>query len=120
MSIQNLPDEHTRAPWTIPDPGSGGTIDVKKSGVCNLVSAGAEARSLPAPLYPFQMIMLIMDTDGGNITVTAASAINQTGNTIMTFANAGEAILLIAGTVGGVLFWRAFPVEPETEGPALS
>ena len=38
--------------------------------------------------------------------MTVASAINQTGNTIATFSDAGEVLVLVAVQVAGALVWR--------------
>lgn len=103
-------------PVAIADPGNAGAIGVKSSGVCAMTSAGAETRTLAIPSFIGQEIALIDDTHVGNIVVTAASAINQTGNTIMTFGAAADYIVLKAATVGGTLVWRV----AANDGVALS
>jgi len=104
----------------IKDPGNGGAImgtaAGQTSGFCPLTSAGAETRTLAAPLFPGQEIDLICDTYGGNIVLTVASAINKTGNNTITFGAAKDMISLRAMTVGGVLFWRVV----DTDGVSLS
>ena len=126
-SISQIPHFVTQAPWEIPDPGDGGTIDIRESGVVNIVTLDAETRKLPEPLHVGQFILLNMKTDGGDGVVSVyesdlstASAINPTGNNTITFANAGEAILLIGVAVGTAYKWRAWALKPETDGPALS
>lgn len=98
------------------DPGNAGAIDVRYSGMTELVSAGAETRTLAAPKYPGQQCFLHMDTDGGDIVITAASAINAAGNTIMTFADVRDNITLRGVTVGGALRWEVIA----NNGVALS
>jgi predicted RecA/RadA family phage recombinase len=100
----------------INDPGDGGAIPVTVSGVCAITSAGAETRTLAAPTVIGQQIALIDDTHVGNIVVTAASPINQAGNTIMTFGAAADMIVLTAMTIGGTLAWRV----TANDGVALS
>lgn len=114
MSKRNLPIKHAQAAWTIPDPGDEGTIAPTKSGVCNLVTGGAETRVLSDPFEYGQEILLAFKTDAGDCVVTAASAINVTGNTIMTFSVQGDAVLLKAVDIGGSLVWRAFGVVTGT------
>lgn len=100
----------------IADPGNAGAISVKQSGVCAMTSAGAETRTIAIPAFIGQEITLIDDTHVGNIVVTAAAAINQTGNTVMTFGAAADFIVLKAATVGGSLVWRV----AANDGVALS
>ena len=71
-----------------------------------MTSAGAETRTIAIPTFIGQEIALIDDTHVGNIVVTAAAAINQAGNTIMTFGAVKDMIVLTAMTVAGALVWR--------------
>jgi hypothetical protein len=103
-------------PVAIADPGNAGAISVKQSGVCALTSAGAETRTIAIPAFIGQKISLICDTYVGAIAITAAAAINQTGNTIMTFGAAADACTLTGMTVGGALVWRV----TYNDGVALS
>src|ERR1041385_1100637 len=77
------------------DPGDAGAIPVSQSGICNLTSAGAETRTLAVPGFAGQRLTLCMDTDGGDIVVTAAQAFNQAGNTTITFDTAGDVVDLV-------------------------
>lgn len=90
----------------IADPGDAGAIPVTQSGRVPLVSAGAETRTLAAPTFAGQQLLLYMKTDNGDITLTCATTINETGNNTITFANTGEAVHLIAVEEGGNLRWR--------------
>mgnify|MGYP007024621474 FL=1 len=90
----------------ITDPGNAGAIPVTTDGVCALTSAGAETRTLAIPTFAGQILCLCFDTDGGDVVVTSAQAINQTGNNTLTFNDAGDALTLIAITVGGARRWR--------------
>lgn len=106
----------TASAWAITDPGNAGAIAVTSSGVCMLTSAGAETRTLAIPTFVGQQLTLICDTYVGNIVVTSAQAINQAGNTVMTFGAAADYIKLEAATVGGALRWRV----AANDGTALS
>lgn len=101
---------------TITDPGNAGAIPVTVNGVCAMTSAGAETRTLAIPTFMGQELSLICDTYVGNIVVTSAQAINQAGNTIMTFGVVNDNITLKAMTIGGALRWRVIA----NDGVALS
>lgn len=92
----------------IADPGNAGAIDVRFSSFVKLVSAAAETRTLAVPKFVGQEVTLYMDTDGGDIVITASQAINAAGNTIMTFDTARDNITLKGVTVGGALRWEVF------------
>ena len=100
----------------IADPGDAGAIPVTVSGVCALTTAGAETRTIAAPAFVGQQLVICLDTDGGDAVVTVASLVNQTGNNTLTFADAGDVISLVAITVGGVKKWRV----TANDGVALS
>jgi hypothetical protein len=90
----------------ITDPGDAGAIPVTKSGVCPMTSAGAETRTIAAPSFVGQQIALIDDVHVGNIVVTSATTVNQTGNNTLTFGAAADACVLTAMQVAGALVWR--------------
>ena len=91
----------------IADPADAGAISVTGSGSCSLVSVGAdETRTLTIPTILGQQISMQMQTDGGDIVLTVASAINETGNNTITFDNTGETLGLVAVNIGGTLAWR--------------
>lgn len=94
------------AALAVADPGNAGAIAVTHSGVCPLVTAGAETRTLAIPTFLGQELVLQMKTDGGDGVVTSAQAINQAGNNTITFNDAGDAVGLVAIDVGGALRWR--------------
>jgi len=91
----------------IADPGDGNAIPVTNSGTISFTTgAVGETNSLVNPSYSGQILVLVLDTDGGgDRVVTADNPINRAGNTIMTFANAGEFIKLQGAPVGGALRW---------------
>jgi hypothetical protein len=103
--------------WALTDPGVGGAIPVTTFGNVAMTSAAAEARNLAAPSFVGQILTLSVASYVGDITVTSTGgAINQTGNTIMTFGSATDSITLIAANVGGVKRWRVLA----NDGVALS
>lgn len=92
----------------IADAGDAGAIPVTRSGNVALTSteAGGETRTLAIPAVQGIELAISFDVDGGDIVVTAASAVNQAGNTALTFADAGDIIVLKAVQVAGALVWR--------------
>lgn len=103
-------------PKIYPDPGDGEAIQTSESCIINLITGGAETRTLPAPQREGQTLQLNLQTDGGDCVITCATAVNQTGNNTLTFADAGDILLLIAGRSGANLRWRV----AANDGVALS
>ena len=97
-------------PRELADPGDGGALAATTTCFVALVSAHAspgETRTLGDPLFVGQELDLIFETDGGDCVVTADSAVNQTGNNTLTFADAGDHLRLIGARDGaGAYEWR--------------
>lgn len=95
-------------PSDLGDPGASGNILANRAGYVQFVTAAGETRTLDDPIFIGQELHLFFETDNGNCVVTADSAINQTGNNTLTFADAGDHIFLIGGRDGaGDYEWRA-------------
>ena len=84
-------------PREIDDPGNAGAISVSRPGYVNLITlSGAQTRTLADPKYIGQELDIFFESDGGgDCVITAASAVNQNGDTIMTFSDTGEHIRLV-------------------------
>jgi hypothetical protein len=94
---------------SIADPGTGVAIPVTNSGDCAITigSAGAETNTLAAPSARGMLLALTADVVGtGTRVITCATTVNQTGNNTLTFAAAGDTILLYSTQIGGALRWR--------------
>lgn len=100
----------------ITDPGNAGAIPVTKSGYVAIVTAGSETRTLAAPSFIGQELLLYIKTDGGTCVVTVASAINQTGNNTITMAEVRDVIRLVAIESGSSKVWHVV----SNDGAALS
>lgn len=90
----------------ITDPGNAGAIPVTGNGHVQIVTAGAETRTLAAPTWVGQELLLCMKTDGGDAVITCATAINQTGNNTITMNDAGDSIRFNAIQSGSNIRWR--------------
>jgi hypothetical protein len=98
----------------ITDPGDAGAIPVTDSGYCNIVSAGAETRTIAAPTFVGQKLILNLHTDGGNVTVTVATTVNQTGNNPLVFGDAGDCVILEAKQNGANIRWTVATADGVT------
>jgi predicted RecA/RadA family phage recombinase len=100
----------------IADPGASGAIPVTSSGYVDLVTAGAETRTLAAPSFKGQGLLLSFKTKVGNCVITCASTVNATGNNTITLSAAGQAVKMIAKTSGANILWAV----DMNDGAALS
>lgn len=89
----------------IADPGDGNAIPVTQNGHVVLVSGGAETRTLADPTFKGQTILVFMDTDGGDIVLTTASAANAAGDNTFLFDAIGEVAEFTGTTRGAAFFW---------------
>lgn len=120
MSGHNAAKDLVNAGYDIDSPIHNGTIasPAIQGGVVSLVTGATQQDvSLAAPERAGLEIVICLQTDGGgNAVVTAASAVNASGNTVMTFDNAGDTISLKAVRVGSSVAYRVVG----NDGVALS
>ncbi len=107
---------HNALTAELADPGDAGAIPVADSGHCDLVTAAAETRTLAAPTYVGQMLLISLKTDGGDCVIACATTVNQTGNNRITLGDAGDAVLLVAKANGADKRWSVL----SNDGCALS
>lgn len=94
-------------PLTLADPGTGVAIPVTRSASIAITTAAAETNTLAIPTFVGQKLVLSMSVRAvGDRVVTSAQRINTAGNTTITFDTAGDAIVLQAITIAGVLRWQ--------------
>lgn len=100
------------------DPGDAGAIPVTSTGHVDLVTgAQGQTRTLAAPTYVGQQLLLSLKTDGGgDCVITCATTVNQTGNNTITMGDAGDAVLLVAKANGANKRWSVV----SNDGAALS
>lgn len=97
MSMHRVHSDLYRVGKVMADPGDAGTIRVTEDlQIMEMVSAGAETRTLAAPTKPGIRFVLRMLTDGGDIVVTATNGFNSAGDTDATFADAGDLLSLVS------------------------
>jgi predicted RecA/RadA family phage recombinase len=96
---------HNALTAEITDPGNAGAIPVTDSGHVDLVTTAAQTRTLAAPTYVGQLLLVSLKTDGGDCVITCATTVNQTGNNTITLGDAGDAILLVAKANGSNKRW---------------
>ena len=110
MSAHSLLRElYTAQSKPIKDPGASGTIKLegRSFGCCELVSATAESRTLPAPTASGVWVLLQFKTDGGDITLTVTGGFNEDGDTTFTFDDPGQYLLLVSvRTAASTYVWR--------------
>lgn len=98
--------QFAQSPWNLADPGNAGALPRDKDGIVNLVSTGAETRTLADPVRAGIQLTLNFLTDGGDITVTVASAFDDNATTTIAFANAGEMVMLVSRKYGTGYRWH--------------
>ena len=86
-----------RVDKAMPDPGNAGLIRVTEDlQICEMVSTGAETRTLKAPTKPGIRFVLRLMTDGGDVLVTAENGFNVEGDTVARFADASDLLNLVS------------------------
>lgn len=84
-------------PGLLADPGDAGTIrPTMNFQICEMVSAGAETRTLANPNRSGIRFILRLLTDGGNVVVTAANGLNVLLETEATFADESDFLSLVS------------------------
>jgi hypothetical protein len=111
MSAHALPKELGEAPYEIVDPGSGRAISVVGWTHLPLTIAAstAETNTLASPTKAGQRLSIIAVSVGssGTRAITVATAVNQAGNTVLTFNAQFDACILESFPVGSGLYrWR--------------
>ena len=119
--MDNIMFNLARATWSLPDPGTGEAITIQRSGIIEITTgASGETNSLADPAKEGIMFGFVLLTDGGgDRVITAASAINQSSNTVITLGDAGDFIMLISvkyGATKGAYRWKVLA----NDGAALS
>lgn len=115
MSAHRLPRDWVAAPWRISDPGASGTFNLDNKGraLALITTAAAETRTVPAPDVSGQELILALDTDGGDCTITVTG-----GNGVSTIVldDAGDSVCLVSITVAGTAKWKVSWQQGASDG----
>ena len=104
MAAANRPHEMGQAFKRGVDPGAAGTLRVLgHDTIFPIKTAAAEARTLPAPtgIEIGTKVAVLLETDGGDLTLTVTGGMNQAANTSAVFNTAGDMLLLMVISVTG-------------------
>lgn len=112
MNISNFLRNLFLVDFVTRDPGSGGTIrNVSWGEDVELVSAGAEARTLAAPTKAGQFITISAKTLVGNVTLTVTGGYNVAGATTLVFSANGQWAMFESVNNNGTYVWRLCGVD---------
>ncbi len=90
------------------DPGNAGTITPTMWGVIYpIVTAGAETRTLARPDKAGVLTTVVLDTDGGDLTLTVTGGYNPAGDTSIVFGDAGDTVVFLSVKTGTTYQWTA-------------
>lgn len=92
--------ESAQVGYPLLDPGNAGELGDSIVGISpayiELVTTGAETRTLQDPTVGGQILILTMKTDGGNCTVTTATKNTNAGATTIVFGDVGDTAVLVS------------------------
>jgi len=110
---RSLADQLLDTPLLI-DPGTGETVSPDRDpSFLDLKTTGTETRVLGTPTRIGQELTIAMSVDGGACTITqvGSAALNEAGNTTLTFDDPGERATLVSILVATTLVWRVKSVD---------
>ena len=112
MSAHRVLHDMLRAPFRIASTTNAETLHVSRwGGVFEVTTAAAETRTLPVPTKPGMECMVVLDADGGDLTLTVTSGYNQAGDTAIVFGTAGDWAIFKSVEIGTNYRWRLVAQE---------
>jgi len=117
MGVHNILYDLYQADYEVTQPVAAGTlyVDDKQLAICNVdTTAGALAFTLAQAPKPGLICAIILDTDGGDLTLTVTGGYNFDGDTSITFDDAGDYVVFMSMTIAGTAVWRAIRQEGTT------
>lgn len=88
------------------DPGNAGSIAPTMWGqIYPIVTAAAETRTLARPDKAGVLTTVLLDTDGGDLTLTVTGGYNPAGDTSITFGDAGDMVTFLSVKTGTTYQW---------------
>lgn len=112
MSGHRILHDILQAPFAIPAPANGATLTIDRQDmVVPVASTAAWAITIAQPTKAGVRCMVVLDTDGGDLTLTVTGGYNADGDTTITFADAGDFVILASIKVGASYYWRVIAHE---------
>lgn len=112
MSGHNAAQQMAQGDRSILDPGSSGTIYVDRfAAIVNARTAAAEARTLAQPTKEGLEVTIVLDVDGGDLTLTVTGGYNKDADTAIVLADAGNFVRFTSVKVGSAFYWRLIAQE---------
>jgi len=97
------------------DPGSGGQLAPDRDrAVFPVTTLAAESRTLVQPTKAGLITTVVLDVDGGDLTLTVTGGYNADAETSITFDDAGDFVTFISIKVGTSYVWRVVAQEGTT------
>ena len=106
MPAHRLWQDHALGATVLKDPGDGGKLPVSKHGLVEIVTSGAETRTLADPKVAGVRLGIIFRYDGGNCVISCASAINSVGHDTITLDSEGDFVELFSVKTDSQYYWR--------------
>lgn len=99
-------------PYRIPSTTDAETLRVdRQDTVYAVTTAAAETRTLAQPTKPGLRCAVVLDADGGDLTLTVTGGYNQAASTSVTFDDAGDFVIFYSVEVGTSYYWRVMAQE---------
>jgi len=97
MGAHNQLQEEFVTEFVSIDPGNGGSIENDRNQQqVEIVTAGAETRTLLDPDTAGSILSIVMKTDGGDCVIATSVPFNQAGNNRITLNDTGDTVVLLS------------------------
>jgi hypothetical protein len=106
MSGHNFLRHQADANYNVTSSVNASALPSTESKIINIITAGAETRTLAAPVAAGIVLGLNFLTDGGDCVITVATAFDDAGSTTITLSSAGQYVELVSRKYGSVYRWR--------------
>ena len=94
------------------DPGDAGTISPEMWGQqFPIKTAAAETRTLARPSRPGVLTSVVLNTDGGDLTLTVTGGYTTAGDTTIVFDTAGDVVVFLSVQTGTTYQWTVVSHE---------
>lgn len=112
MGSHNELHRQYQAPFLSRDPGSGKTlVCAKDRAVFPIDTTPGGARTLAQPTKAGLICTVVLDVDGGDLTLAVTGGYNADAATTITFADAGDFVTFLSIKAGTSFYWRILGFE---------